>query len=663
MKKTVATAVLMFCMGAAFAAPVSAERAAAVARTFWTGTLHGKADVVLVDRTAEWQFDGIYLFTNPQGGFVMVAADDAVRPILGYSLTGQFDPQRMPIQLVEWLGTYQQQIDWVRDNDGRSYATDVEAWKLLDSGQPLKDATTDTVAPLLTTHWDQDEPYNELCPGNTVTGCAATAQAQLMKYWNHPVAGYSSHSYVHPTYGQQSAEFGHTFYDWNNMPDQPTIVSPDNVRRAVATLMYHCGVSLEMDYGTAEEGGSGALGLFEMEGYPTINNALMNYFGYSRDMVVRYKNMPMMGQTFTNEEWRALLIADLRSNLPLVYTGAAVEGGHAFVCDGFDSREYMHFNFGWSGIGDGFFPVDSISPGVGGAGGNVTYTFNMQNAALFGVVPDYDLRVSDTMLTFMSTGGTDSLILTLDPTINSNWSMECNAAWLSPEHVDFNDAGWIHITVESFTVGTEREATITFRQGTKSVQVRVLQVNFDESEFCPLTVVMESTRGEGWQDGAHLTLQTHSGYVFGTATLAEGELDSVLIPVAPHDVYAVWYPGGGADRYINYQVKNQHGETMVDVERAYYNGGTHFIEWPCAHVGIEPNVENGTWTVYPNPANDVLHVDGLPENGHIELYDALGRQVAMQQQSPLKLDGLSAGTYLLRIVTAEGIALQKVIIH
>lgn len=149
MKKTVATAVLMFCMGAAFAAPVSAERAAAVARTFWTGTLHGKADVVLVDRTAEWQFDGIYLFTNPQGGFVMVAADDAVRPILGYSLTGQFDPQRMPIQLVEWLGTYQQQIDWVRDNDGRSYATDVEAWKLLDSGQPLKDATTDTVAPLI----------------------------------------------------------------------------------------------------------------------------------------------------------------------------------------------------------------------------------------------------------------------------------------------------------------------------------------------------------------------------------------------------------------------------------------------------------------------------------------------------------------------------------
>lgn len=665
MKKSILTAVLMLGMGAAFAAPVSAERAAAVARTFWLQSLQGKADVQLVDRTAEWPFDGIYLFVNPQGGFVMVAADDAVRPILGYATTGEFDPARMPIQLREWLDSYQQQIDWVQANNGRSYASDVEQWRLLESGQPLETRSKTVVEPLLTTHWDQDEPYNELCPVNTVTGCAATAQAQLMKYWNHPAVGYGSHGYVHSVYGFQSADFGHTLYDWANMPNQPTVVSPAHERLAVATLMYHCGVGLDMGYGTAVEGGSGALGLFEMEGYATINNALVNYFGYSSDMVVRYKNMPMIGQTYTNDEWRALLIADLRCNQPLIYTGAAVQGGHAFVCDGYDSREYMHFNFGWSGIGDGYYPVDSISPGVGGAGGNVTYTFNMNNAALFGAVPAYELHVSDTMLVYMADGGVDSLILALNPMLDDTWSVNCSASWLSAERTDIGTAGWLHFTVEPFTEGTERTAVVTISQGTESVQVKVLQVNMDESQFCPVTVVMEATRDNGWQDGAHLTLQSASGFVFGTATLEEGTLDSVDIAVAPHDVFAVWHPGGGTDRYINYKVKNHYGETLVEVERAYYdNIGTYYLEWPCAHVGIEEHeAVNKDWRAWPNPASGVLHIDGLSENGIVEMYDLTGRLVLADNRSSIDIRVLTAGTYMLRIVTSEGVAMQKVIVQ
>lgn len=662
MKKTLAVAAMLCCMGVALAGPVGSERAAAVAHTFWTQTLHGKADAMLVDRSAEWPFDGIYLFVNPQGGFVMVAADDAVRPILGYSPDGKIDPAGLPVQLQGWLATYQQQIDWVRENDGQSYAADREAWSLLDSGHGLKDGDN-SVGPLLTTLWDQDEPYNMLCPSGTVTGCAATAQAQFMKYWNHPAIGYGSHSYTHSQYGVQSADFGHTFYDWGHMPNKPTSGSAYNERLAVATLMYHCGVSLEMGYGTAAQGGSAAVGLVGMPGYPSIDNALKDYFGYSSDMEVRFKDMSLMGQTYTDEQWRAMLVAELDLTHPILYAGAAEQGGHGFVCDGYDSRQYMHFNFGWSGVGNGYYPVDSISPGVGGIGGNVTYTFNMSNAALFGAVPVYELRTSEDRLFFNAGGGTDSLILCVNVAVNEQWSAESDADWLTVDSAEIDNAGWVRVNAAPYEGSVpERTATLTFRQGTESVEVHVLQVNFNESEFCPVTVVMKATHGDGWRDGAQLTLQSQGGYVFGTATLVQGTLDSVTIAVAPHDVYAVWHSGGGTDRYISYSVKNQYGETLLNVDNAYYNSGDGFIEWPCVHLGIDDATPSAaTCRIYPNPVGDVLHIDGLPEDSLVEIFDITGRKVLADGGPALDTQSLANGSYILRITTDDGVSTEKLV--
>lgn len=654
-------AAAMLCGSGVQAGPVEPERAAEAARSFWVNTLHLKADATMVNRSAEWQFDGIYLFVVPQGGFVMVAADDAVRPILGYSPNGTIDPQNMPLQLQEWLAVYQQQIDWVRENDGQPYASDREAWAMLDNGMPIKDGDNEGVAPLLTTKWDQTWPYNALCPTGTVTGCAATAQAQFMKYWNHPAVGYGNHSYNHTRYGIQSANFGHTFYEWGNMPDRVSGSSSYAERMAVATLMYHCGVGLEMGYATAAEGGSAASGLAGMEGIASIDNSLKDYFSYSRDMVVRYKNMPIMGQTYTDDEWRALLIAELDLHHPMLYTGASAQGGHAFICDGYDSRQYMHFNFGWSGTGDGYFPVDSISPGVGGAGGNVTYTFNMNNSALFGAVPVYELRVSDSIFFFNANGGTDSLILCANISVNTNWSMDCNADWLSVDCAEAGNAGWVRVTAAPFEGNNmERAATITFTQGNEQVEVRVVQVNIEESDLCPVSVVMETSRGEGWQGNAHLTLESAGGYIFGSAMLQGGTLDSVVINVAPHDIYAVWHNGGGADRYISYTIKNQYGETLVAVENAYYDGGTHFIEWPCTHLGIDTQDEEG-WRVWPNPASDMLHIDCLPQDSRVEIYDITGRKVMEARSNTVNIQSLANGSYVLRITTESGVGTEKLI--
>ena len=648
------TAMAVLLTSAAMASPVSPKRAAAVAHNFF-GSLCG-AKSTLQDLSKEWPYDGMYLFVGSQGGFVLVAADDAARPILGYSPSGSLDPQNLPTPLQQWLRAYQQEINALREAKSTPCAAYAPEWYALENNLMPKDSVSGGVEPLLTTHWDQGYPYNGYCPRGTVTGCAATAQAQIMNYWQHPAFGQGSHSYTHATYGLQQADFAHTLYDWNNMPDQATSSTPMEQKEAVAVLMYHCGVSLEMGYGTAAQGGSMAAGLAGMPGFASIDNSLKDYFCYSPDMRVVFKD-----NGYTNERWRDQLIAELDQRRPVVYTGAAAQGGHGFVCDGYDHRGYLHFNFGWSGVGDGYFPVDSISPGVGGAGGNGTYTFNMNNSALLGLVPDYRLRVSDTAFSIPRQGGADSLLLALNDTVRAPWTMLQNDAdWLTLQADSFSRAGWIRFQAQENNTGRERVAYITFVQGDQQCTVRVAQAAYDPEEMCPLTVVMECTRGNGWQGGAYLSLESAGHYVYGTAALQGSTRDSVVILVAPSEVYSVFHPGGGTDRYINYYVRNQYGEDCVSVEYAYRNGGTHLLQWPCAHLGIADTPAPAPVEVDPNPATTVLNIqaDGLQK---VELMDMGGRRIITTTQPQLNIGQLPRGAYFVRITTANSTTVKRVV--
>ncbi len=642
-----AAAVLM--IGTAVAAPVNPKRAAALAQSFFSSQTGAKSGNRLADVPTEWQYSGIYLFEGADGGFVLVAADDAARPILGYSATGAMDTANMPPALQEWLKGYQKEIDILREAKG--FPPHAE-WYVLEQGITPKDTVWQGVEPMLTTFWDQGYPYNGYCPGGSVTGCAATAQAQVMNYWKYPAFGQGSHSYTHVRYGVQQADFGHTLYDWENMPVEATAGSPMVEKEAVALLMYHCGVSLEMDY---SRDGSGAAGLAGISGYASIDNSLKDYFGYSNQMRVVHKDFG-----YGNAEWRDMIIADLDLGHPIVYTGAAEEGGHGFVCDGYDSRGYMHFNFGWSGRGDGYFPVDSISPGVGGVGGNVTYTFNMSNAALLGLVPDYRLRVSDTLFSMNRDGGADSLLFAPNSAVNTVWSMVCDADWLTVQVDTFAHACRVRFIVPENNTGEERVATITFAQGGERCLVRVVQSAYNEEELCPVTVVMECTHGETWQGGAYLSLQSASGYIYGTARLEQGTKDSVDIAVAPHDVYAVWHKGGGTDRYVNYTIKNRYEEALVSVKNAYRNGGRHFIEWPCAHLDIEEVPSEGVVNVYPNPVTDVLNIqaDNVQK---VELMDMSGRRILTTDKEQIDVRRLHAGAYFVRVITSRNTTIKRVV--
>ncbi len=658
---TILLAAAMAVAGSALADPVTPQKAVTVAQTFWSGAVNVRKGAVLEAQPVEWQYSGIYLFACPEGGWVMVAADDEVKPILGYSPSGRLDPANMPVALQQWLGGYQLQIDAVRSYRQASgdkvpaYPADADEWQRLTAGIVVAPAKSDTVAPLLTTLWDQDYPYNALCPWGTVTGCAATAQAQLMKFWNYPAFGEGSNTYVPPRVGvAQTADFGHTLYDWDNMPDDPSYYATTDQIKAVATLMYHCGVSLDMDYGTAESGGSAALGLVGYDGFASIDNALKNFFHYRRDMQVRNKDY------YSNEAWRTMLINELNLRHPILYTGAAEQGGHGFVCDGYDSRQYLHFNFGWNGVGDGFFTVDSISPGIGGIGGNVTYTFNLQNAALFGAVPDYALRVSDTMFSFGQAAGTDSLLYCSNETNDIAWTVSCDVDWIEFEQPSPGHAGWLRFNVSENNDGNERVGHIIFRQGNEEARAKIAQASLSEDEMCTLTVVMESTRGSGWSNGAYLSLESVNGYVFGTARLESGTLDSVDIRVAPKDVYSVWHPGGGTDRFINYWVRNQYGQNYIEAVYAYQTGGTHLIPWPCAHVDIEEPVSKNEVEFFPIPTkgNLTVRAEGLQK---VDIMDVGGRTLKSFTKGTFDISNLPNGMYFVRVTTLSGSTVQRIV--
>jgi hypothetical protein len=318
--------------------------------------------------------DLYYVFTIDSSGFVIMSGDDAAWPVLGYSFDSGFDPSRMPINLRKWLEEYKNQIRYVVENQIEASPEVQAQWEYyLDGrGQPIIQGTT-SVNPLVKTRWDQSPYYNALCPGGSVTGCVATAMAQVMKYWNYPANGSGFHSYNTEKYGTLSANFGSTTYEWNQMPN--VVTGPNS---AVATLMHHCGVGVDMDYSPEVSGA------YVISAYTNTENcaefALKTYFGYKNTM------QGLMSANFTTTEWVGKLRNELTSGRPILYAGFGSGGGHAFVCDGFDGGGNFHFNWGWGSAYDGYFAINALNPGGTGTGGG-TGGYNSNHQAILGIEP------------------------------------------------------------------------------------------------------------------------------------------------------------------------------------------------------------------------------------------------------------------------------------
>ena len=374
MKKLITMLLCALVAGALYARPVKVDEAKALAWQFWQ-TIPGsdKVEGALVQK--DMGFAHIYFFVHSSGrGYVVMSADDCAEPILAYSLDAP-TADTLNAELRWWFEGYEHQIAGAV-HAGRPSLPDYHkvADMLLDV--TLGDLPA-SVSPLLTTQWDQWDGYNDSCPlisgEHALTGCVATATAQLMKYWNHPYRGTNSTM----TFSDVNLA---TVYDWAHMPNALTSVSSDVEKAAVAQLMFHVGRAVNMSYGLVE---SGAYVISSGTARLCAERALYQHFGYSRNIVSLSRGC------YSDSQWLAIVKGELSAGRPVLYGGEGFSGAHAFVCDGYDAEDRLHFNWGWSGWYDGYFASTALRPGSGGSGSNSDNNYTMNQEIVINVYPEW----------------------------------------------------------------------------------------------------------------------------------------------------------------------------------------------------------------------------------------------------------------------------------
>ena len=366
---------LMVVVGAANAAPIDVNQAMSYGQKFVQNTLGQKSAALSLAYTevSEAGVNALYVF-NYDGGFVVVAADDHAHPILGYSEDGNFDANNIPEGNQYFMGHFARQIQYAIDHELAVEPEIAEQWYLVGKeGVMSRTRDTHVVTPLLATTWDQGWPYNYYAPAcqsywtnnHCYAGCVACSMSQVMKFWNWPETGVGEHSYSTSGYGGTlSANFGETTYQWSIMPNSCS--SANAGAMAVALLMYHCGVAVDMNY---DPSGSGAH-------TEDVAPAVIEHFRYGSGTYMDSRD------NYTRTAWEDILIEQLDRGIPMVYAGSGDDGGHAFNCDGYNAQRYFHFNWGWSGSYQStYYQIDALNTGNG--------SFNSTQRAVLNMLPDY----------------------------------------------------------------------------------------------------------------------------------------------------------------------------------------------------------------------------------------------------------------------------------
>lgn len=398
MTKKIIFAVLMLCMSVAFtmqAAPITLEQAKQEAASFVLDRQKASRTLTIVSQ-ANSKLKGAnsnaayYVFNVGQNqGFVIVSGDNRTNPILGYSDEGYFDETNIPANMKAWLEDYALQIaqlDKISDADLKKALAAPKTANVVE--------TRNSIAPLITTKWDQARPYWNKCPQFMVsdneedgyelayTGCVATAMAQIMNYHKHPAQTTQViPSYTYTYYNTYSEEYGTvttdplpvTTFDWTHMKDSYNGSEEEVYTDAVATLMLYAGSAAEMKYNVTASSTTD----------PKIPKAFHNYLDYNAQLVYR--------SDYDQNAWTEMVYQELVAGRPMIYNGRAGSGGgHSFICDGYEYGEYYHINWGWGGLGNGYFQLAILNPYAAGIGASTSAEgYNIDQTAIIGIKPGY----------------------------------------------------------------------------------------------------------------------------------------------------------------------------------------------------------------------------------------------------------------------------------
>ena len=549
--------VLLCGVGLLQARPISMEQAKAVGQQFVRANFHNE----MKSNELQLVYTGLsnrneacfYAFNVGQEGFVIVSADDRFRPIVGYSDEGPFATENPSPELMFYL---EKIVEARTSRNAVLFDNTAEEWQsVMRDGKLLSRNGGRGVDYLCTTKWNQDSPYNYYAPaassgpgGRCYAGCVATAMSQVMKYWDHPQQGSGSHSYYCQGYGSQSANFGNTTYDWEHMPDRLAGASQEEIE-AVATLMYHCGVAVDMNFSPT---GSGANSW-------DVPYAIRHYFSYSNQASLKGRD------EYSLTNWQRMLQEQFELGWPVYYSGFSDSGGHAFVCDGYTDDDLYHYNWGWGGSSDGWFVIDEID-----YAGWAQAVFNYVPSDVYTYMP-----MEPTDLEVVSLGDFDySATLTwTNPTHNIH-----NSALTSIDQIVVTRDGQIIHTFNNATPGASMSYTDHYMPTLVKYGVYAVvhnaksKVTLDEGVIlgpsCVWRIDMTSDDSQGWNTG-YLSFVNDAGVEIAQMTAYSASYSSnVELPLGRVAVY--WNKPSTAIEKIGFVLKDEAGNEVIR-----YEGGTN----------------------------------------------------------------------------------------
>lgn len=384
----------------------------------WDGTLNKGEEPVF------------YVYNNPEGGWIIISAEDSAQPIIAYSYEGSFKTDNMPVNLKSWMGGYRKQILEARKN---AIAPDSKVRKMWDEATVVTKGTH-AQKTLETAKWDQDTPYNMYCPTvseegrnyTALTGCVATAMGIVLRYHRWPehgtgtIGGYSYTSDYNKKVNIPAYSIDDHYYDYTLMPTKLSSSSSTSQKQQVATLLHDCGVAVHAEYNYNT--GTGAFSEYLAE-------ALHSHMGMSGNARLERRD------THSDAEWIRLIKNEIDNNRPILYGGVDPDpqygGGHQFVCDGYDANDKISINWGWSGSDNGFFTLTLSIPNA--------YSFSTYQDALIGLEPDRDgsTTLSSGPIQLLAYGSRAGMSISSGSIESGRFTLSASSVYNDNEFVDY----------------------------------------------------------------------------------------------------------------------------------------------------------------------------------------------------------------------------------
>jgi len=689
-KRFIGLLILLCLSFSLFAAPVSGKRLLSFAENAFRQKNVCEQEIKDCHFVTEGT-DTLLLVVNFSKGFIVISADDAVIPVLAYSLDQQLYMEAAAPAALMWLDSYATQIKYARTHGYTQSSEVAQAWESLNTAAAVKDQTGQGVSPLLTALWNQTKYYNAYSPQDeaapagydhrTPNGCVAVAMAMIMYYYRYPLHGSGSHT-NHTNYGNFYVNFAQQTYCYEAMTDQLT-----HFNNEVAKLIFHCATSVDMMY-SAE--GSGAYS-------ESVSGALTSYFGFSSDCQF------MRRHDYSLAQWKSFIQEDLNAKRPLYYAGHSEDGGHAFVCDGYENDDYYHFNFGWGGSSNGYYVLAVID-----GDSNVVNGFQHSQRIIRKIYPggenypyycnSREIHCSEGTLEDGSgpseyQNNTDCMyIITEDEAYRFRIRVSSFETQENHDSLSFwdghPDQGNLLMTisgeVESGTTyyfNTD-SLYITFRTD-DSVTASGWRLDFRmvrHENFCHDDMI-EQYRGT-LTDGSGASLYKYNAncswrlylphaslinFTFSELDIAAGDRLVFYDWSVPEKPQIALFTENDSPRDMSFFSNFVFIEFITD---NYLIGDGFELSWTSDYSpeGVE-EINEDEIAVYPNPAFSTVHVR-IPEHqrgAEVILYDVAGRMVRVEKDIDeavdLNVSALPNGFYMLKVIDGANIYKKKIVIQ